>query len=152
MIVVAATGNDKIAMHRFLAEHGVRLNRSEDFQAIGRLSAYTNELIGVVAYNGFCGKVCQMHVAGVGNWVSREFIHAAFDYPFRQLQLNAIFAPVEGTNERALRFEKHMGFREVYRLPSGWDVGVDLVFLEMRLEDCKWLRPIILTEREREAA
>lgn len=150
MLVVAKTDAEKWAMYGFLVAHGVKLHRSEDFQAIGRLSPNTRGLIGVVAYNGFCGNVCSMHIAGDGNWVSREFIRAAFEYPFVQLKLAAIVAPVAATNNKALRFDKHFGFREVHRVQDGWENGVDLVLLEMKREECRWLRPgnIILGERK----
>lgn len=125
-------------MWEFLNEHGVRLHKSEDFQAIGRVGV-GGDLIGVVAYNGFCGRVCSMHMAGVGNWVSREFILAAFSYPFKQLDMLAVISPIAESNHRALRFDKHFGFREVHRVPDGYEEGVDLIFLEMRKEDCRYL-------------
>ena len=119
MIVVANTDPKKTRMWGFLKERGVQLQRSEDFQAIGRVGA-SGDLIGVVAYNGFNGNVCQMHIAGDGNWVSREFIKVAFDYPFNQLGLVAILAPVPANNRKALRFDQHFGFKEIYRIAKGW--------------------------------
>lgn len=142
MIVVADTDVLKWAMYDFLKKRGVLLHRSEDFQAMGRLSPIKRDLLGVVAYNGFCGNICSMHMAGDGNWVSRDFIKMAFDYPFNQLGLKAILAPVAATNTKALKFDKHIGFHEIHRLPDGWDDGVDLVLLEMRREDCRYLNEV----------
>lgn len=139
MIHVADTIPKKeLALH-FLRERGVLLHRSDDFQALVRISDVTQQIIGVVAFNGFCGNVCSVHLAGDGNWVSREFIRKVFDYPFRQLNLVAIVAPIAATNERALRFDKHFGMREVHRIKDGWEAGVDLILLEMRKEDCRYL-------------
>lgn len=142
MIVVANTDAEKWAMFLFLQEHGVKLHRSEDFQAIGRLSRASGEpkLIGVVAYNGFCGNVCSMHIAGDGNWVSREFIKLAFDYPFNQAKVEAVIAPVAADNAKALRFDKHFGFKEIHRVKDGWDSGVDLVYLQLLRSECRWLQ------------
>jgi RimJ/RimL family protein N-acetyltransferase len=139
MLIVADSDVTKWAMFNFLCEHGVRLSRSEDFQAIGRLSENTRELIGVVAYNGFCGRVCSMHMAGIGNWISREYIRAAFAYPFKQLELAAVISPVAANNSRALRLDTHFGFREVHRVTDGWERGVDLVLLELKREHCRHL-------------
>jgi RimJ/RimL family protein N-acetyltransferase len=139
MIVVANTDASKWAMYNFLKGRGVHLSRSEDFQAIGRLSAHSQELIGVVAFNNFVGNVCSIHLAGDGNWVSREFIRAVFDYPFRQLSVVAMIAPVPGNNHKALKFDTHFGFRVIHTVRDGWEKGVDLHLLQLRKEDCRWL-------------
>lgn len=138
MIVSANTDNSKWALWGFLRAHGVDIPRSEDFRALGRLSPHTKDLIGVVGYNGFCGKTCQMHMAGDGNWVNREFLFAAFDYPFNQLKLNMVLGPVAGDNARALKLDAHLGFKEVARVKDGWDDGVDLIVLGLKREDCRW--------------
>lgn len=152
MIVTSDTDANKHAMWQFLYDRGVRLHRSEDFQAIGRVSPATEQLIGVVAYNGFCGNVCQMHIAGDGNWVSREFIRAAFDYPFRQLGLAAVLGALPADNHKAMKFDTHFGMREVHRITNGWANGVDLVLVQMNREDCKWLREGDHVLPERKAA
>lgn len=124
-------------MFDFLRAHGVNLHRSEDFQALGRMEG--DRLLGVVGYNGFCGLTCQIHTAGVGHWVSREFIRATFDYPFRQLGMEHLFAPVAATNHKALRFDAHMGFAEFGRIKDGYELGTDLIVLTMARADCRWI-------------
>ena len=148
-IVVAQTEDAKRIAHDFLRAHDVPLHLSDDFQAFGVMRE--GELIAVVGYNGFCGRICQMHVAGDGgHWVNRALLNAAFDYPFRQLDLVAVLSPIAASNERALRFDKHVGFTEVHRVPEGWAHGDDLIILEMRREACRYLAR---TERhERQAA
>jgi len=141
MLVTSRNDNAKWALFSFLKEHGVEIVRSEDFQALGRVNKEL-ALLGVVGYNGFCGNTCMMHVAGVGNWINRELLYAAFDYPFRQLGVAQVFAPVAATNARALKLDKHLGFVEHSRFPDAWADGVDLVLLTMRKTDCKWLKPL----------
>ena len=146
MIVTSKLEHLRWTMFEFLRSHGVYLHRSEDFQALGRMEG--DRLLGVVGYNGFCGLTCQIHTAGDGHWVSRDFIRATFDYPFRQLGMEHLFAPVAATNERALRFDKHMGFREFGRIKDGHERGTDLILLTMARADCRW----IAKEQERKAA
>lgn len=148
MIVVALNPAEKETAIQFLHAHGVMLHRSDDFQAIGRLNS-EGRLIGVVAFNGFCGNVCQVHLAGDGNWVSREFIKAVFNYVFNQLNLVAIVAPIAANNLRALKFDLHFGMKEVHRVKDGWEAGVDLIILQMLKSECKYLRPgnMILEEK-----
>lgn len=81
-----------------------------------------------------------MHVAGTGNWVSRELLWMAFHYPFEQLKMNYIFGPVAADNDRAIRFNTHLGFEELRRFPSGWAEGIDLVVFGMARKDCRWLK------------
>ena len=144
MIVVAGDDAQRLACWSFLQRHGVEIPRSEDFQAIARLGS--SGILGVVGYNGFCGRVCSMHMAGDGNWISREFIKRAFHYPFRQLNLVAVMAPVAETNTRAIELDKKFGFKEVHRVEKGWGDSVDLVVLQLKREDCKWLLKLELLD------
>ena len=137
MIVTSKLEYMRWTMFDFLRSRGVNLHRSEDFQALGRIE--NDRLLGVVGYNGFCGLTCQIHTAGEGHWVSREFIRMTFDYPFRQLGMEHLFAPVAETNAKALRFDKHMGFTEFGRIKNGYELGTDLILLTMARKDCKWI-------------
>ena len=138
MIVTTKTDAAKWAMFLFLQEHGVPLHRSEDFQALGRVGV-DGKLIGVVGYNGFCGQTCQIHTADEGHWVSRELIKVTFDYPFRQLGMEHLFAPVAANNSKALRFDRKMGFKDFGRIENGYDAGVDLILLTMAKKDYPWI-------------
>ena len=96
------------------------------------------ELIAGVMVDAWNGASACMHVAGDGNWLNREFLFACFDYVFNQLGLNVVIGVVPGDNDKALRFDKHLGFREVARIPEGHPRG-DLVILTMRKEECRFL-------------
>ena len=140
MIVTSQQDWAKEELYQFLRKQGVRLFRSEDFQAIGRLDSQ-GRLIGVVAFNGFVGKTAMMHCAGIGNWVSRDLIIQSFRYPFVQLGLSQLFAAVAADNPRALKFDKHIGFKEWETIEDGWDQGTDLHILRMKRAECKWIQP-----------
>lgn len=97
------------------------------------------KILGVVGFDGWNGASCQMHVAGEGNWVSRELIRATFDYAFNVAGLNVLLGLVPSGNEKALRFDKHVGFVEVARIKDAHPDG-ELVVLELRRENCRFLR------------
>jgi RimJ/RimL family protein N-acetyltransferase len=139
MIIVAKTQEQKLSALRCFQERGVPLTLTDDFQAIARLSDNDERLMGIVAYNNFCGKICSMHIVGDGNWVSREFIRIAFDYPFNQCGLKAILSPIASNNTKALKFDLHFGFQEVHRVKDGWEQGVDLILLQLLKEECRYL-------------
>ena len=42
-------------------------------------------------------------------------------------------------NAKALKFNRHMGMEEQYRIKDGYDKGIDYVITTMRKQDCKWI-------------
>jgi RimJ/RimL family protein N-acetyltransferase len=72
--------------------------------------------------------------------MTRTIVREAFEFPFQVAGCVAVLALVDSTNEAALRFDAHLGFREVMRVPDGGLEG-DLVVLQMLRSECKWLRP-----------
>ncbi len=107
-------------------------------RCIGNVSK-EGKILGVVGFDGWNGASCQMHVAGEGNWVSRELIRATFDYAFNVAGLKVVLGLVPSSNDKALRFDRHVGFSEVARIKGGHPDG-DLVVLQLRREDCRFLR------------
>lgn len=93
---------------------------------------------GVVGFDAWNGASCEMHVAGEGGWVTRELIRACFDYAFNQAGLKVVIGMVPSTNAKALRFDQHVGFSEVARIKDAAPDG-DLVILQLRREDCRYL-------------
>ena len=92
----------------------------------------------VVVYCGFYGKSCMIHVGSEGqHWATKDFLREVFNYPFNKLKVKVIIGTVAGSNEKALKLDRHLGFRDVATIPDAHDDG-DLVILEMRPEYCKW--------------
>jgi len=109
----------------------------EDARFIG--SSFDNEVKAVVVYCGFFGKSCAIHVTGVGShWITKDFLKAVFDYPFKQWKLRVIIGTVAGSNRKSLKLSRHLGFREVAVIPDAHDDG-DLVIFEMRPTDCRFI-------------
>lgn len=97
------------------------------------------KILGVVGLDGWNGASAQMHVAGEGSWVSRELIRATFDYVFNVAGLSLVLGLLPSSNDKALRFNRHVGFSEVARVKGGHPDG-DLVIMELRRENCRFLR------------
>ena len=96
-------------------------------------------LIAGVLYDNCTGRSIQMHVAGVGNWLSREYLRVCFDYPFRQLGVKKLIGLVDSTNTPALKFDKHLGFVEEAVIRDAGKYG-DLHILTMTRDQCRYLR------------
>jgi RimJ/RimL family protein N-acetyltransferase len=97
-------------------------------------------LVAVVGFASFMPNACQMHIASVSdvNWMSRDLLWAAFDYPFNVLGVKVIIGQICASNEDALRLNRHLGFKVVAEIPDAHMDG-DLVIMAMRKEDCRWL-------------
>ena len=109
---------------------------STDAHYVGQV--LNNEIRAVVVYCGFFGKSCMIHVGSEGqHWATKDFLKEVFNYPFNTLKLKVIIGTVAGNNEKALKLDRHLGFRDVAMIPDAHDDG-DLVILEMRPEFCKW--------------
>lgn len=95
---------------------------------------------GMVGYNGWTESGVSMHVAIETPGALKAIIRPAFEYPFIEGGKQYVMGITPGDNAKALKFNKHVGFRETYRVKDGWSKGVDLVLQEMRREDCRWIR------------
>ncbi len=140
MIVVANTPQLKdLAQTILLQEAGVR--STPDMQAIMWANKETKSVEWVVGYDGFVGKVCQIHVVNCAKKSApRKLVWVAFHYAFIQAEREALIGLVNSKNAEAMRFNKHLGFKEISRLPGLHDDGGDLVLFKMNKSECKWIK------------
>ena len=122
------------------------LTMSPTLQAIAAVDD-DGQIAGMVGFDGWTMNACAMHVAIEKPIAVRTLLRPAFELPFVRLGLGVVVGTVLSSNERALALDLHLGFREVMRGRDWWAPGVDLVWLEMRREECRWL-----CESERKAA
>lgn len=120
----------------WLAERA-HLTIGEQFRAIEVVNC--NRIIGMVGYDGWTPNSCAMHVAIDEPLALRRLIEPGFKLPFLDLSFGVVFGHVISTNERALKLDLHLGFREVCFLRDAWKPGVGIHLLEMRREECRWL-------------
>lgn len=115
-----------------------KLAPTVNLRCIGRLSA-EGDLIGVVGYDNFTGSSAGIHIAGEGNWITRELLWAVFDYAFVQCKLKVVFAQVSTGNPKSLRLNLHIGFKQECVLKDAYPDG-DAIITSLRAEDCKYLK------------
>jgi RimJ/RimL family protein N-acetyltransferase len=135
---------------------GIRINHDGDGRMIGavatvvfnpfadvsvmRVTPQGKPLGGVIISNwtGYGGSVC-IHVAGFEpNWLSRNLLFVAFDYPFRQLGVKKIFAQMKATNMVAINFNRRLGFEPKYLIEGAYP-GDDMLVTELTPETCRYL-------------
>jgi hypothetical protein len=116
---------------------------------------------GIVAYkdNGdiqaicvadsFTVDACSVHFAIDNPFVIRAgFFHEISRHLYCVCGRDRLFGLVPGNNAKALKLDKHIGFREVARIPDGFAKGIDYVVLRMDKQGCRWLTE----EQQQEAA
>ena len=66
-------------------------------------------------------------------------LKAACSYVFEERGKKKAFVQVASNNLKSLKFVKHIGFIEQYRLKDAFKDGVDCVILELVKANCKYL-------------
>lgn len=101
-----------------------------------------DRILAMVGYDHWTRKSVEMHVAIDDVRAALPIRLPAFSYPFEEIGLDVVWGRVRSDNERALRLDRALGFREVFR-GVGWvDRGVDAVIMEMRRGECRWIRRV----------
>lgn len=77
------------------------------------------------------------HIA-IRGALTKRFLHVIFHYPFVQLSVQKIIAPVLADNSESIRLVTKMGFTEEARLKDVHPLG-DMIFFVMNKQDCKYL-------------
>lgn len=70
---------------------------------------------------------------------SRLWLREIFRFPFENGR-DLIIGLTPSYNEKALRFNKHIGFTVKYVQKDGFAKGVDNVLQEIRESECKWYK------------
>lgn len=128
---------DDESVYRFLCAQGIDLARAADQQGIGL--ERDGELVGGVMYEGFNGHNIWMHCAGVGAWITRDLLRAAFSYPFVQLNVSNVWGWVDASNQKARRLDEHLGFTQQAVLTGAAKDGGDVIIYRMTREECRFL-------------
>lgn len=147
MIVLPKTPDQWKAMTAFM-QHYAGVYPGNDLQVIGWVSEH--KLVMVVGFNGFIGKLAQIHAAYAPGWhfTPRAMLREVFHHAFNTAQLEMLLGVVNSKNVRAMKFDLRLGFRELHRLPGMHDDGGDLVLLGMKKAECRYLRERVVVKEK----
>ena len=95
-----------------------------------------NNLVAGVVYTEYRGNDVRLHVASTTpKWATRQHISELLDYAFTVLEVERVTGIIPVSNEKAIRFDKGIGFnQEGYHPKAGTD-NEDCVSLGMLKED-----------------
>lgn len=106
--------------------------------AIGKIDESGNLVAGVL-YEDWNGAQVICHIAGEGNWATRNYLGVIFDYPFNQLKVKRITVPVAASNLSSINLVTKMGFTLECTLAQATPSG-DLHLFRMWRDECKYLK------------
>ena len=99
-----------------------------------------DRIVACFVADNFTPDGCNVHVT-IANPLAIKygFLHEAAKHLFITCNRTKIFGLVPATNKKALKLDTHIGFREVARVPDGYEEGVDCIILRMDRATCPWL-------------
>jgi RimJ/RimL family protein N-acetyltransferase len=108
--------------------------------ARGILQEENGRIVAMVVFDEWTPHAARMHVAIDKPMSCREFVHAAFEYPFLETGRGLLLATIPDNNAACVRLVQRLGFYELAPIVDGWAPGIDLRVFEMRKTDCRWVR------------
>jgi len=112
------------------------------------------DMKGIIAYDEDDGSIvaacvadsfgpdnCNVHIAIDNPMVIRRgFLSEIAHWLFDDCGRKRLLGLVPANNERARRFDEHIGFTEIARVPDGFATGIDYIILAMERDNCPWLK------------
>lgn len=96
--------------------------------------------VAAAVFDSWSSNSCLAHLIIQDPLVLRHgFLHQAFRFVFLTRNRGMMTGLTPANNLKALKLNKHIGFREVYRIPDGHKRGVDSVLQIMTRDECRWL-------------
>ena len=118
----------------------VRAIICEDSQGIVAYDAENGQIRGVCVADSFGIDSCNVHIGIERPFKQlKQFLAEISRHLFCVCGRERIFGLVPGDNDRALRFDRKIGFKEVARVPNGYGTGIDYIILGMEKAECPWL-------------
>lgn len=95
---------------------------------------------GMVAYDVWSENAVYAHMAVDAPIVWRSLIPAVFAYPFVECDRGVMLALIPNHNRKSWELAQRFGFTVKHVVRDGWAKGDDLLLLELRREDCRFLK------------
>lgn len=112
----------------------------EDTSGLIAVDVETGERVGALITDNWTNNSVQAHFLIKSPMVLRHgFLHHCLDFIFNYSGRKAIYGFIPGDNEKAIKLNTHIGFKEVFRMPEGFADGVDYVVMQLLKEDCTCL-------------
>jgi len=99
-----------------------------------------SNIMAVAAMDSWAPNSCQLHWAIDNPMVLRHgFIEELCEFVFNTRDRGMIIGLVPATNEKAIKLNKHIGMEEIGRVAGGYEIGCDLVIMQLHRDKCRWI-------------
>jgi RimJ/RimL family protein N-acetyltransferase len=100
------------------------------------------ELIAGIIYEGYNQQSIWAHIAAEpgSQWLNKEYLRFCTLYAFEYCKVQMILGYMDAANTQALRFARHLGFKEEARISKAAQGGGDILIMKMRPEDCRYMK------------
>jgi len=96
--------------------------------------------VGAMMADSWTHNSVQVHIAVLDPMCFKHKMHYEFsEWVFNTCGIKQMLGIVPANNEKAIKLDKHFGFKEVARLPDAYADGVDYIILRYDRDECKYL-------------
>ena len=112
----------------------------EDTCGIIAVDIETGRRVGAAIFDHLLEGSAQVHIMLDHPIVLKHgFMASAADYIFNYRNKKVVYGLTPSGNKKAIKFNKKVEFKDVYRIPNGYSDGVDLIIMQLLKEDCTYL-------------
>ena len=127
----------------------IPLIRVQDTRGMMAVDTETNTTVGAAIFDNFLYNSAQVSLISTTPMLHRHgFVLEVMNFLFDGYGKRYAYSLVREDNFRALRLNKHVGFKEKMRLKEGYEKGCDFIVMELDRDDC----PIYLNQIREEVA
>lgn len=120
-----------------------RIILKDDTNGIVALDTKTGEIAGAVVCEDWTPTSVWCHIMIESPAAFKAGLHLELaHWVFIVHERDAIYGKIAADNIEALALVKHFGFTEIARLKEAFDIGIDQVIVELRLENSRYCQRI----------
>ena len=114
---------------------------TENTKGIVAVDTKVDRIVAMAVFDNWTDNSVNVHLAIDKPLVLRHgFLEECFNYIFNTCNKGIIMATIPGDNAKSLKLSSHIGLDVVHTIKDGFNKGVDYILMEMRKENCKWLK------------
>lgn len=99
-----------------------------------------NSIAGAIIMDSWAPNSVQVHIGAETPLVFKHGLHKeAANYIFNTAGRNVVIGLTPSNNEKAIKINKHLGFKEIFRVPDAYLDGVDYIVFRMDRHECTYL-------------
>ena len=121
----------------YVHKHLPHVSWEDDMRGI--VACHGKEIMGVVLFYEWTYNSAFAHVIITDPMCLRRLPEAAFSYAFLTTGRKILYGNVRSDNEKAIKFDSHLGFTVDHVMKDFYEDGVDNILFRLDKEDCRYI-------------